>query len=185
MKKIIVLLAVLVVAINVDAQVKLGIKAGLNVSDMSFSGKKGVGENIDDMFANRTGWLLGMALKVNLPFHLTLQPELLISTKGSEHLRLNYIEIPINLQWGISLGKVRPYVELSPYFSYLIGSNKALDELNSWDGGVGLGAGIDIWKLQISGKYVWGIGKVGDIKDGNTDGSFKNRGIQVSVGYFL
>jgi hypothetical protein len=195
MKKIIVILAVLIVAINADAQIKLGIKAGLNISDMSFSNKKGVGENLDNLYANRTGWHLGMAMKVKLPaFPLVLQPELLFSTKGSnganggEKLRLNYIEIPINLQWGIQLGKVRPYAELSPYFSYLIGSNKALSTLNSWDGGLGLGVGIDIWKLQISGKYVWGFGKVGDIKDASNDeiiGSFKNRSIQISLGYFL
>jgi hypothetical protein len=195
MKKIIVILAVLIVAINADAQIKLGIKAGLNISDMSFSNKKGIGENLDNLYANRTGWHLGMAMKVKIPtFPIVLQPELLFSTKGGENLTLNYIEIPINLQWGISLGKVRPYVELSPYFSYLIGSNKALSTLNSWDGGLGLGVGIDIWKLQISGKYVWGFGKVGDIdSNGNTDSninpnsseSFRNRSIQISLGYFL
>jgi hypothetical protein len=194
MKKIIVLLAVLVVAINADAQIKLGVKAGLNVSDMSFSGKKGVGENIDDLFANRTGWHFGMAMKMSFPLlPITLQPELLFSTKGyngangGDHLTLNYIEIPVNLQWGISIGKIRPYAELSPYFSYLVGSNKALKELNSWDGGVGLGVGIDIWKLQISGKYLWGLGNVSDLKDvsGEILGSFKNRSLQVSVGYFL
>jgi hypothetical protein len=192
MKKIIVLLAVLVVAINADAQIKLGIKAGLNISDMSFSGSQGLGENIDNLYANRTGWHLGMAMKMKFPlFPLTLQPELLFSTKGSKdenggsNLRLNYIEIPINLQWGISIGKIRPYVELSPYFSYLVGSNVALDELNSWDGGLGLGLGIDIWKLQISGKYVWGLGKVSDINRTNATGSLKNRSIQISLGYFL
>jgi hypothetical protein len=190
MKKIIVLLAVLVVAINADAQIKLGIKAGLNVSDMSFSSKEGIGGQIDKLVANRNGWHLGMALKMNFPlFPLTLQPELLFSTKSFDikdsHLTLNYIEIPVNLQWGISLGKVRPYVELSPYFSYLVGSNKALDALNSWDGGLGLGVGIDIWKLQISGKYVWGLeGNVGNI-EGFEDVSFKNRSIRISVGYFL
>jgi hypothetical protein len=199
MKKIIVLLTVLVVAINADAQIKLGIKAGLNVSDMSFSSKKGVGENIDDLFSNRTGWHLGMAMKMKFPlFPLTLQPELLFSTKGSnssneEHLTLNYIEIPINLQWGISLGKIRPYVELTPYFSYLVGSKLTgstiiLDAPNSWDGGLGLGVGIDIWKLQISGKYMWGLGKVSDLKRADNSeiiSSLRNRSIQISLGYFL
>jgi hypothetical protein len=197
MRKIIVLLAVLVIAVGADAQIKLGVKAGLNISDMSFSSRKGVGENIDDLFANRTGWHLGMALKMKFPiFPLTLQPELLFSTKGAEgkngsgDLWLNYIEIPINLQWGISLGKTRPYVELTPYFSYLVGSKLSssvviLDAPNSWDGGVGLGVGIDIWKLQISGKYVWGFGKVGDITHGNGEASFRNRSIQLSLGYFL
>jgi hypothetical protein len=198
MKKIIVILAVLIVAINADAQIKLGIKAGLNVSDMSFSNRKGIGENLDNLYANRTGWHLGMAMKVKIPAFslIVLQPELLFSTKGfngegnREKLRLNYIEIPINLQCGFELGKVRPYAELSPYFSYLIGSNKALDALNSWDGGVGLGVGIDIWKLQISGKYMWGFGKVGDVVtiDDNgapSSGSVRNRSIQISLGYFL
>ena len=56
MKKIMVLLAVLIVAINAEAQIKLGIKAGLNISDMSFSSSKGAGEHINDIFANRTDW---------------------------------------------------------------------------------------------------------------------------------
>jgi hypothetical protein len=195
MKKIIVLLTVLVVAINADAQIKLGVKAGLNVSDMSFSGKKGVGENIDDLFASRNGWHFGMAMKMKFPlFPITLQPEVLFSTKGSDNLKIHYIEIPINLQWGISLGKVRPYVELSPYFSYLAGTklkgeNVQLLNTNDWDGGVGLGVGIDLWKLQISGKYVWGLGNVGEIKgkinNEEVQDSFKNRSIQISVGYFL
>jgi hypothetical protein len=193
MKKIIIILAVLIVAVNADAQIKLGVKTGLNISDMSFSDE--FGQNLDNLYANRIGWHLGMVMKVKIPnFPLVLQPELLFSTKGfngengGKKLRLNYIEVPINLQWGIQLGKVRPYAELSPYFSYLVGSNKSLDELNSWDGGLGLGAGIDIWKLQISCKYVWGFGKVGDIKDDNNGeviGSVKNRGIQISLGYFL
>jgi hypothetical protein len=195
MRKIIVILAALVVAINADAQIKLGIKTGLNVSDMSFSGKDGIGGSIDNMYANRNGWHLGLAMKVNLPFHLVLQPELLFSTKNfnienqTDHSTskyiLNYIEIPVNLQWGFSIGKIRPYAEVSPYFSYMIGSNKPLSTLNSWDGGVGLGVGIDLWKLQISGKYVWGLkSDIGDI-EGFKDVSFNNRSIQISLGFFL
>jgi hypothetical protein len=190
MKKIIVLLAVLVVAINAGAQIKLGLKGGINVNDMSFSSKKGLGENLDDMYANRNGWHFGMALKMSFPlFPLTLQPELLFSTKSFDikdaHLALNYIEIPVNLQWGISIGKIRPYLEVSPYLSTLVGSNKPLDALNTWDGGVGLGAGIDIWKLQISGKYVWGLeGNIGTI-EGLEDVSFKSRTIRISLAYFL
>ncbi|MDR3180605.1 MAG: PorT family protein [Prevotellaceae bacterium] len=189
MKKIIILLAALVVAINADAQIKLGLKAGLDFSEMSFSSAKNSDEsNKYTMDAKRTGWHLGMAMKMSFPLlPITLQPELLFSTKGAKDVTLNYIEIPVNLQWGISIGKIRPYAELSPYFSYLVGSNKPLESLNTWDGGLGLGLGIDIWKLQISAKYVWGLGKVADIKGVNEEvvGSFKNRITRISIGYFL
>lgn len=201
MKKIIILLSVLIVAIHVDAQVKLGFKAGLNLGDMAFTKNT----SLNDVATNRTGWHLGLAAKINLPLHLTLQPELLFSTKGvnnvsvedpsgtptnvTEDFVFNYLEIPVNLQWGISLGKIRPFVMVSPYLSYLIDSRAKIDELNSWDGGIGLGAGIDIWKAQITFKYVWGIGNVGSYKQ-NVGGSLEdislqNRTIQLSLGFFI
>ncbi|MFA7211722.1 MAG: hypothetical protein WC110_09790, partial [Bacteroidales bacterium] len=36
------------------------------------------------------------------------------------------------------------------------------DDLNRFDYGLSLGAGLEIWKLQISGKYSWSFGKLAD-----------------------
>jgi hypothetical protein len=38
--------------------------------------------------------------------------------------------------------------------------DQPVDEINRFDYGVGVGVGIDIWKLQIMGKYNWGLGKI-------------------------
>jgi hypothetical protein len=186
MKKLIVLLSVLIVAISADAQIKLGIKGGLNLNDMAFTKNT----SLNDIAKNRTGWHFGMAMKVWLPFGLTLQPELLYSTKGAtfndEKLVLNYLEIPVALQWGINLGAVRPFVMVAPYVSYLIDSKSPIDNLKNWDGGIGIGFGADLWKLQVSFKYSWGLGSVSNVSvDNVSQETLKNRNIILSVGFFL
>ena len=62
MKKILtlVLFATMMLATTVNAQVRFGVKGGLNVTDMSLS---------NDMFdaSNRTGFFIGPTVKISLP----------------------------------------------------------------------------------------------------------------------
>ena len=53
--------------------------------------------------------------------------------------------------------------------------------------GIGVGAGIDIWRLQISGRYNWDLGKVADYKWEGVD-TFKggkSKGFQLSLALFF
>jgi hypothetical protein len=190
MKKIFILLAVMVVAGNMEAKVRVGVKGGLNFSSFS-------ADYIS--FSNRTGWHAGAMMNISFPFGLTLQPELLYSFKGVNNVSLiglydgghpnprkgisiGYVELPVDLQWGIKLPLLRPYLSLTPYASYAINSDTSIDDIKKWDGGIGVGAGIDIWKLQLSVKYFWGFGNV---TESFGSPSVQNRNIMVSLGIFL
>ena len=191
MKKITLCVLTLLFAIGLSAQTHFGIKGGLNYHRMKI---KEVNLKTD----NSTGWHAGVLLQAKLPFGLAFQPEVLYSVRSFEYyplslsgnkapkLNFNYIEVPINIQWGIDLILLRPFVMASPYFSYLLSVN---DKKNDWKGfnnvdyGLGLGAGLDLWMLQVTAKYNWGFGTLGNANSGDikiNDGTFK--GLQLSVG---
>lgn len=169
MRKIFILLAVMAITTNVDAKIRLGLKGGPNFANLSTDG-----------LSSRTGWHAGAMMNIGLPLGISLQPELLYSSKGADNSAIGYIEIPVDLQWGIKLALVRPYFSLTPYMSYAVNSTAPIDNIKNWDGGIGVGAGIDVWKLQVSLKYLWGFGNI------NVAGpSVQNRNLMLSFGFFL
>jgi len=67
--------------------------------------------------------------------------------------------------------------------------------LARWEYGLGLGLGIDIWKLQVSAKYYWNFGSLynesgtmndigGQVKNAFKDGRNFN-GITFSLAYMF
>ena len=183
MKKLFILLAVLVIAGNVEAKIRVGVKGGLNFASLP--------DNTSEIFESRTGWHAGVMLNVGLPLGLSLQPELLYSSKGAnmktgipseptKSTSFDYAEVAVDVQWGIGLPLVRPFVSLTPYIGYAIGSDFPMTQVNNWDGGIGVGIGADVWKLQVSLKYCWGFGKVSDLTFDST-----NRNVMLSLGFFL
>lgn len=188
MKKITLSFLALFLGVSLSAQTHFGIKGGLNfnsIKDISFSS--------NNVSWNATGWHAGLALQTKLPMGFAFQPELLYSVKnyGSRNYKfdLNYVELPLNLQWGIDLLILRPFVMASPYISYLAGMGGEASKwnkekkLNNFDYGFGLGFGLDLWKIQITGKYNWGFGKLGKIhtEDWKVNDSTL-QGFQLSLG---
>ncbi len=186
-------LLMLILSTAAFSQAKIGIKGGLN-----FNSYKDVTENVNTTWNNSTGYHFGMTFQTKVPFiGLGLQPELLFVRKGVENLNspsnnfhLDYLTLPINVQIGLDLILFRPFVMVSPYISYAIGKGEMLentswDNLNRFDYGYGLGVGLDIWKLQITGKYNWGIGKLQNASstdiNGQTLKNAKFEGFQLSV----
>ena len=134
-----------------------------------------------------TGYHAGLTYQFNLPFKFTLQPSLIYHMKSSVvdngvenaspiDIKTDYIELPVSLQWGPDLILFRPFVDITPFIGY--GLNKkvtgapAEKSINNWDGwnrfeyGLGLGLGLDVWRLQIIGRYNWNFGSLVDA-DGN------------------
>ena len=187
MKKITLSIGILLFAIGLSAQSHFGIKGGLN-----FNSIKDI-EVRNKSVSNNTGWHAGVLLHGKLPLGFAFQPELLYSVKNfgskEEKFNLHYIELPLNVQWGIDLILLRPFVMASPYISYLArvgGEAKKWDGTKSLDYGFGLGFGLDIWKLQVTGKYNWGFGKLGNIqKDDWKVNDSTLQGFQLSVGLFF
>ena len=184
MKKFSLSTLALFCAVGLSAQAHFGIKGGLNFDNMKV-------KEVQLKDNNSTGWHAGVLFNVKLPLGFALQPEVLYSERKVDlwqdhHVKFKYIEVPVNVQWGLDLILLRPFVMASPYFSYLL---KVGDTKNQWDGaknvdyGLGLGVGIDIWKLQVTGKYDWGFGNLGRVQSSDwkvNDSTL--RGFRLSVG---
>jgi len=198
MKKLFVLfLSVLILSTSSYSQTRFGIKGGLNFTNMS-----NISSNVNQTWENQTGYQLGLALQFKVPvIGLAIQPELMYSTiktsvnnDPTNQINLDYITLPINFQLGADMLFFRPFIVASPFVSYLIKNSTRLEdqpvsEINRFDYGVGLGVGLDLWKLQIMGKYNWGLGKLehaGDEWDQSE--TYKNatlQGFQLSVAFLF
>ncbi len=197
MKKLATLLVLILFFLPAaSAQGKVGIKGGLN-----FNTYKDLSGDISNVWGKSTGTHFGLFLKTKIPvIGLGFQPELLFVRKGADatdptdNFYLDYLSLPLNLQLGLDLLLFRPFVIAGPYISYALGKGGALsetswDDLNRLDFGVGLGAGIDFWKLQITGKYNWALGKLQDVGsiqiNGQTLKDAKIDGFQLSIAYIF
>ena len=208
------------------AQLKLGVKAGANISSLS-------GYTPEDLINDVKGaasYQFGVLAKVNLGDFFSLQPEVLLSMKGAElkndqsdavlgtlstmmgepipssmQLKTTYLEVPLNIQAGIGLGSLfRVYGQVSPYLSYLISdkidgaedfydaykdflSNYDGKPLNSFDYGIGFGAGVEVLFLQLAVKYDFGLSEFKEVagtvlKDVNPlFSSLKNRNLSITL----
>ena len=172
-----------------------GLKAGMNFSSINNGAVK---DNI--------GYQAGLTYQIDFPLWFSIQPELMFHVKGgkvgtggeSDAFGLGYLEIPVNIQWGIDLLLFRPYIEVSPYVAYAVGKfndikNMEWDNFNRFDYGIGVGIGVEIWKFQISGRYSWSLGKladfrdiegIGDYLDKNVKGA-KLRGFELSLAFLF
>ncbi len=198
MKKFLALiLGILIVSTSSFSQSRFGIKGGLNFASMS-----NISSNVNETWKNQTGYQLGVALQLKVPLlGLAIQPELLYSTINTSinndpanTFNIDYLTLPVNIEIGIDMLIFRPFIVASPFISYAIQNdtrleNQPISDINRFDYGVGLGAGFDLWKLQIMGKYNWGLGKL-KTADATWDqiGTYKDatlQGFQLSVAFLF
>lgn len=199
MKKLVLLsLALFVCALSLHAQSGFGVKAGFNFNSMSDLEYNNIKESVIE---KKTGFHVGVLYKINLPLGLALQPELLYSQKNGSindkdlslngDFKMHYLQLPVNIQWGLDLMLFRPFIMVSPYLSYLVSKDNEVPGLR-WESdklgyGIGLGAGMDIWKFQVTGKYNWDLGKASEFDwDGTkTFKGGKNKGFELSLAFIF
>ena len=206
MKKILTLMALLaaLAVMPASAQIKFGVKGGLNNTNMKINR-----ENLTDKSAY--GWFLGPTLKASIPVGLLGigadisafydERQTKTETDGIEtSIKLRSILIPVNARVNFSLAKLLGiYVVTGPQFGFNVGksdvnlnSSSAIREhfqlkksQFSWN----LGAGLMVMShLEIGATYNIGIGKTGDLK-GMTDDEIrdspKQKSWTVSAAYFF
>jgi hypothetical protein len=171
MRKILLILVALLFAGSIHAQLRFGVKAGVNFSEFKTLQTEGA------------AWQVGLVSQFKIPLvGLGIQPELLYSVNKGEDNSIGYFHVPVNLRWQpLPIPIVKPIILVGPYFGYAVnfkGFNK--DNINRFDWGIGLGGGIEIWKLQIEGRYNWGLQDIG------INGlDLKNNVLTLSVIYFF
>lgn len=212
MKKylIVVAAAILAFSATASAQMNFGVTAGMNFN----SAKIG-----DVKMDARAGWNVGATVQFDLPLGFSLQPSLVYMQKSGgyttpefssailEDIKAQFVQtvgslvLPVSVQWGPDLLVARPFLDVTPYVGYSL-SNKikadvaGLEEVvkggNGLDYGLGLGAGVNVWKLQAIVRYNWNFGVLGnyedftDIKLGDLNSENETfGGITVSVAFFF
>ena len=145
-----------------NSSFKFGIKGGVNVASLGNLNY----ESVSDLFSSYTGFSAGIATSFQLPVQgMTLQPELYYLSNGFKYLNevvsVGYIHLPVNFQVGLDLILLRPFVMVSPFVSYAL--HKSEDNgwsfHNRFDYGIGVGGGIDFWRMQFQIKYNWSFAK--------------------------
>lgn len=188
MKKIILAVAAVALAVSVNAQnFTWGVKGGLNLANVS---------NTD---ANiKPSIYLGAFGEYKFNDFIGLSPELVYSRQGAADShdgnkykdRLNYINIPVlaklYLVDNLSL-------DLGPQFGFMLNANAWSkiggtktktdigDAYKAFDLSFGIGVTYDLGKILLQARYNLGLT---DINDTNlTNDKFKNNVIQLGVGY--
>lgn len=206
MKKVLLLVfAAVALSLPSQAQVKFGLKGGLNLTSMSFSES-----GAKDAVKNNAGFFVGPTVKIGLPLSgLSLDASALydqrqakMTVDGTEEtLKSQTLQVPINIRYGVGLGSVANlFAFAGPQFGFNLGDKTKEIYKNAMDwtlrssnvsANVGLGATL-LNHLQITVNYNFALGKTGEIEvwdgvkntwDAVTDG--KASAWQVSAAYFF
>lgn len=177
--RLIIAAATLFAGVALSAQVRYGIMGGATFSTGKFS---------EISTRTLTSFHAGLTLKVGLPVGFSIQPSLIYNVKGADmsdvssvfptfksvDLSMGFVELPVSFQWGPDLLLFRPFVDVTPFVGYAVNSKlvstsldgTAVTEKNSWnllnrfEYGVGLGFGVEIWRIQVLARYNWNFGSL-------------------------
>lgn len=194
---LIAFVALMLTAIPAQAQLKFGVKGGLNITNMSFS--KDVVSS-----SNRTGFFIGPTVKFSLPLTgLGIDASALYDQREAKvkdedglvekNIKQQAINIPINLRYGVGLGSLASvYFAAGPQFGFNVG-DKNIDEIDwKWKSSVfsvNLGAGVTLIKhVQVGFNYNIVCGKSGEASVGNVAKSVvrgRSNAWQVSAAYYF
>jgi hypothetical protein len=170
---------------KLDEGIKLGIKGGLNVSNLM--------GDVEDL-GIRTSVHIGVLAEIIVSDKFSIQPELLYSGQGATYVgsvpgfsryKLNYVTLPVLAKFPVLKGL---YLETGPQVGFLISAKNKTNDSNAKIEGIktidfGLNAGLNYeFKngVFIQGRYNLGLTNTGFTGDDNK--SARNSVIQFSLG---
>ena len=199
MKKILtiaVLFAALMTTVPAKAEVKFGLKGGLNLTSMSLDANA-------ISKSNQAGFFIGPTFKFTIPIvGLGFDASALYDQRKAEvddtSIKQQSIQIPINIRYGIGLGSIASiYFFAGPQFGFNVGDKDIKTDVGNWtfkssniSANVGLGLML-LSHLQISANYNFGLGKTGEFDEflpGAVNAIKENGKLnawQIGVAYFF
>lgn len=180
---------------NVLSAQQLGIKGGLNFTNVSSE------KDLDLKTSN--GFHAGLAFEVPLLFPMAIGTGLYYTRRGYKSnqpgrvgtVSIDYLDIPIDLMLKIKLADlIGAYVSIGPYFSYGLtskvfnldgvlenGYNSDEIDLNRIDTGINIGGGVDYTNIRLSATYGLSFSDNG----AEQNNRLENRILKISLGYFF
>lgn len=186
--RIIALLALILVAAgSLSAQVKFGVKAGVNVNKLHIQNPV---KNFDT--DNGCGFTGGVMTEIRVPLTgLCFDVSLMYTRMGGDVISgdrdqlssdsKNFIEIPVNIKYKIGLPVVRkvfsPYIFTGPDFAFKLGGKDAVFATKTFQCAWNVGLGLEFFShLQVSAGYGFGINNVfKSLTDYNTSSDIKTK----------
>ena len=196
---VVAMLAMVTVA---SAQMNLGVKGGVNMSNF-------YGDELDDKNV-KIGFHIGLAADYDFAYNSAIQTGLFFTTKGAKYtssfgdasgeLTVNpmYLQIPVHYAYKIDVSPgTRVVLHAGPYAAYGVGGKSKLsgsvgdigaeyeedvfgdDRFKRFDAGLGLGVGAEFGPLLFD--IGWDMGLVNIVDSDN--GDLKNQNAYLSVGY--
>lgn len=198
MKKIVgfvfIALSALLITLPAKAQIKFGIKGGVNISSVHFNSDLLKADNV-------TGFQIGPMIETTLPLvGIGLDAAVLYSQKGLEantgvsksSMKTDYIDVPVNLKWKFGLPILKLYLAAGPYVGFRVGGDKFWEipgsvvnqvKAKNFSAGLNFGAGVELIRhLQVGFNY--GLGLTDNYSLEAVDfskGVGKNRGWSVTA----
>jgi len=191
MKKLLVIACVFVASFSYAQDLKFGVKAGLNLSNI-------VGDDVEDADM-KAGLYFGGFLNTPLNDNLSFQPELLYSRQGWKvdgdgadlSIKTSYINIPLLLK--MSLGAAdKVHIYAGPQLGFLVkaeaeaeegdvtGTVDIKDELKNFDFSLNFGLSFDVSdNMSLDVRYNRGLSKLDDVDDSKA----YNSGFQLGASY--
>ncbi|MBP3213369.1 MAG: PorT family protein [Bacteroidaceae bacterium] len=206
-----VLVAALTFALPSQAQIKFGIKAGMNINHVSL---KNLPSNIDGK--NRNGFFAGVTAEYTMPI-IGIGADISLLYDNSvvgmaefdedidggmmkSHKTLHYIDLPINLKYTYGFSSMASvYIATGPQFAWNIGDrhwhlNAEMTEgweLKKSEFSWNVGCGVTVLShLRVGYNYNIAIGKTAEITYRDTaeklvTGKLRNNTHQVSLTYLF
>lgn len=199
MKKLLFCAALLIAGLNTRTFAQIGFAPEVGVNFSSIQG-------IEDNLTTKIGLRIGAVVDFPLAKNVHLQPGLFYSSQGGkdpdhsdEMFIFNYIQVPVNVFYHISLGNGSIFVGGGPYFAYAV-SAKFKDEdgeedidlgtedtdlFKPTDAGLNIAAGFQS-SHHVYVKLGYMLGLINYLNESpGTEGNAKNRNFCVSVGYMI
>ncbi|NMM48114.1 porin family protein [Marinigracilibium pacificum] len=203
----------LAITFGANAQ-EFGIRAGINSSTMR-------GNHLKYSVAH-IGYHIGGTAILPISENIKINGSAMLTQKGirdkgysyafdlnyTDKEVINYLEIPVAIEYGFDGGNMKPYFQAGLYLAYAVSGkfvqnnenekiienldfgNNSEDHYSAADFGFTFGTGVDINKLRIGVSYDLGVNdiqpaEIKDNQDSNDPYSIKNRSFNVNVSYFF
>lgn len=186
------LLLVLMCAVPGSAQITYGVKAGVNLADVSFSG------GTDVPSSRRVGPFAGAFATVPLWERISVQPEAIYTVKGtslevadleSDYI-VDYLEVPVLARYRVTQ---RVHVFAGPSMAFRLrarnrfefdGSTEEIDvagDVERFDLAAVGGVGVEFGRWLLDGRMTYGLSDTD--ADTSDEVTIRNRAFSIAMGF--